>query len=367
MRILQVCSATEMGGGEVHVADLTRALVQRGHAVSLAVRPNSPLREALAGVILSWHELSLRNSLDLSSARRMAEIIRDNSIDIVHAHVGRDYLVSALACKRSGRARLVITRHHYLPVKQNAIYRWMLQDVGAVIAVSKSVAAAVAERWTLKPYQMHVVPNWIDADRFQPIDRDAARAMFRIKLPIAVACIGQLNPAKGQEEFLRAAARIARTRSDVEFLIVGSEADKGGFKLHLKNLARELSIADRVNFTGFVHHMPELFAAVDVVVVPSWDEGFSLVALEGLASRRAVVASDVGGIRDIIKDNSTGMLFPARDANALANKLLWVVSDAPFRDRLGTQGQKDVYEKFNREQVIDEIEAVYRDVLEIRD
>src|SRR5438876_3033649 len=101
MKILQVCSASEMGGGEVHVADLVRGLVSRGHAVYLAVRPDSPLRGPLAGVIASWHEMPLRNSLDLQSARAIAELVDAHGIDIVHAHMGRDYLLAALACKQT--------------------------------------------------------------------------------------------------------------------------------------------------------------------------------------------------------------------------------------------------------------------------
>src|SRR4030095_16770643 len=110
------CSASEMGGGEVHVADLVRGLTARGDAIYLAVRPDSPLRSSLAGVIASWHEMPLRNSLDLQSARAIAGLVDTHGIDIVHAHMGRDYLGAALACKQTNRARLVLTRHHYLPL-----------------------------------------------------------------------------------------------------------------------------------------------------------------------------------------------------------------------------------------------------------
>src|SRR5215813_12310779 len=221
MKILQVCSASEMGGGEVHVADLVRGLTTRGHAVYLAVRPDSPLRGLLAGVIASWHELPLRNSLDLQSARAIAQIVAENGIDVVHAHMGRDYLVAALACKQTNKARLVLTRHHYLPLKRSALYRWLLGDAAVVIAVSDSVRQSILERLQLPPDRVRTLPNWIDPERFKPGDRDAARAMFPIRSNIAVACIGQVSKAKGQEEFVRAAAALARTRTDVEFLIAG--------------------------------------------------------------------------------------------------------------------------------------------------
>jgi glycosyltransferase involved in cell wall biosynthesis len=348
----------------VHVADLVRALAARGHAVYLAVRPESPLREPLAGVIASWHEMPLRNSLDLQSAHAIAALVNQHGIELVHAHMGRDYLVAALALRHARRARLVLTRHHYLPLKRNLVYRWLLEDVAAVIAVSDSVRESVMGRLGLPPERVHTIPNWIDPARFQPIDREAARAMFRLRGGLAVACVGQITEAKGQEEFIRAAARIGQMRLDVQFLIAGEEGERGTpFTNHLKRLAHSLGIGERVTFMGYVRHVPQLMAAVDIVVVPSWDEGFSLVTVEALAARRAVIASNVGGISGIIKDNVTGLLFPARDAQALSNKMLWALSDAPLRDRLGAQGQRDVYMRFGRDQVIDRIEALYQEVL----
>ena len=364
MKILQVCSASEMGGGEVHVADLVRGLTARGHAVYLAVRPDSPLRGPLAGVIASWHELPLRNSLDLQSARAIAQLITENGIDIVHAHVGRDYLVAALACKQTNNAKLVLTRHHYLPLKRSALYRWLLGDVATVIAVSDSVRQSVLERLQLPSEKVRTLPNWIDPERFKPADRDAARAMFRVRYNIVVACIGQITQAKGQEEFVRAAAALARTRTDLEFLIVGQESEEGGaFTKRLTDLARSSGLQEKLRFLGRVKHIPQLLAAVDVVVVPSWDEGFSLVTIEAMAARRPVLASRVGGITGIIKDNVTGLLFPPRDVHALTDKLLWLVSDAPLRERLSVQAQRDVYARFGRDHIIDQIESLYMEVL----
>jgi glycosyltransferase involved in cell wall biosynthesis len=103
---------------------------------------------------------------------------------------------------------------------------------------------------------------------------------------------------------------------------------------------------------------------VDVVVVPSWDEGFSIVTIEAMAARRAVIASDVGGISGIIKDNVTGLLVPSRDIQSLTERLLWLVSDAPLRERLAMAAQREVYVKYGREQIIDRIEGVYKEVLE---
>lgn len=365
MKILQVCSASEMGGGEVHVADLARALASNGHAIYLAVRPNSPLRNPLAGLIASWHEMPLRNSLDLQSVRAIADIVNQHSIEIIHAHVGRDYLVAALARRAAPRAKLVITRHHYLPLKRNAIYRWLLQEASAVIAVSDSVRESVIGRLAMPAERVHTIPNWIDPARFQGIDRDAARAIFRLRANMVVACIGEITPAKGQEEFIRAAGRVSKMRQDVEFIIVGEERDDSEpFTKQLKRLAESLGLGERLTFMGYVRHIPELLAATDVVIVPSWDEGFSLVTIEAMAARRLVLASNVGGISGIIKENVTGALFPPRNASALGDKLIWLLSDGAVRDRLAAQAQRDVYTRFGREQIIERIESLYLQILQ---
>ena len=210
MKILQLCSASEMGGGEVHVADLVRALARRGHELHLGVRPASPLRDVLKNLPITWHEMPLKNSLDLYSSRMLTDLIEARRIDIIHAHVGRDYLVAALACRRLQRCKLVLTRHHYLPLKNNLFYKWLLgNNVAAFIAVSDSVRDSLIERLELAPERVQVIPNWIDSSRFQTVERHVARAMFGIEKPYAVVCIGQLTPEKGQEDFIRAAGQMA--------------------------------------------------------------------------------------------------------------------------------------------------------------
>ncbi|MFM8394284.1 MAG: glycosyltransferase, partial [Acidobacteriota bacterium] len=99
MNILQVCSAASLGGGERHVIDLTRALIERGHRLHLVVRPGSPLQAPLAGWPVTFHELPLRNSLDLASVWRLSQLIRRERIEVLHAHVGRDYLVCGMAAR----------------------------------------------------------------------------------------------------------------------------------------------------------------------------------------------------------------------------------------------------------------------------
>src|SRR3954470_18877427 len=116
MRILQICSAREIGGGEKHLADLANGLAQRGHELFAALNAASPVRAMLSSLAADHIlELPMRNSLNLATAMKLSRFVRTHDIDIVHAHVARDYPLAALATGRS-QARLVLTRHVLFPL-----------------------------------------------------------------------------------------------------------------------------------------------------------------------------------------------------------------------------------------------------------
>ena len=138
MRILQICSAREIGGGERHLADLANNLASRGHEIFAAIAPGSPVRAELSSLAAdNIIELPMRNALSVSSGLRLSRFVRERRIEIIHAHVARDYPLAALAAGRSG-ARLVLTRHVLFPLSR--IHRLTLRRTSRVIAVSGAVA-----------------------------------------------------------------------------------------------------------------------------------------------------------------------------------------------------------------------------------
>lgn len=369
MRILQVCSADGIGGGEVHVADLALGLLERGYDVEMAVRPASKLPDYVArrnhvkAGSLVWHQLPLRNAMDLGSVRGLARILTERSIDVVHAHVARDYPVVALAASPGKRAALVVTRHHYLPLKGNLVYRRLLSKA-RIIAVSDSVRRTVIESLGCKPSRVHRISNWIDLARHSaPRQRGAERHAYGITRRVAVALVGQITPLKGHEEFIKAAARIVAERADVEFLIVGSDTEPGHhFETRLRREVREFGIEDFVRFQGHVDDLNGLLAAVDAVIVPSWNEAFSLVTAEAMAAGRAVVASRAGALEELVEHDRTGLLVPARDPESLATAIVRLAEDPALVEFLG-QNAKVAAERFSRDHSIDSVVNVYKEAL----
>src|SRR5690242_19519322 len=144
MRILQICSAREIGGGERHLADLANELAKHGHEVFAALSPGSHLRTELSELNSSnVIELPMRNALNLSTAMKLSRFVREKKIEIVHAHVARDYPLAALVTGRSN-ARLVLTRH--VLFSMNPVHKLTLRRTARVIAVSQAVADAQREQ-----------------------------------------------------------------------------------------------------------------------------------------------------------------------------------------------------------------------------
>lgn len=369
MRVLQVCSAEGVGGGEVHVADLALGLAERGVDVELAVRPASRLPELVERLApgrsasFVWHRLPFRNAVDLVSVRGIARLVESREVDVVHAHVARDYPVVALATRGKSRARLVLTRHHYLPIKGNVLYRKLLTRA-TILAVSESVRRTVLASLGLPPEQVVTAPNWVDLERAGATrDRTAARRALGVTRRVAIALVGQLTPLKGQEELLEAAAVVASRRSDVELLVVGEDSEPGApFRTKLERRAAELGVAEFVRFLGYRDDLPEVFAAVDAVAIPSWNEAFSLVAVEALAAGRPAIASDVGGLAEIVEHERTGLLVPPRDSAALASAFLRVAEDPALAARLGHAGP-EAARRYARGPGIDRVLGVYRELV----
>ena len=136
MKILQICSARQLGGGEKHLADLANGLARRGHEVYAAVAPWSPLVAELSSLPKqNIVELPMRNSLNVASALKLARLVRQHEIEIIHAHVARDYPLAALAARRAG-ARLVLTRHVLFPL--NRIHKVTLRRTSRVIEIGRA-------------------------------------------------------------------------------------------------------------------------------------------------------------------------------------------------------------------------------------
>ena len=344
------------------------ALVDRGHEVYAALPPSSPLRDELrrlpAANILT---LRLRNALDLGSALELARHIREHKIEVVHAHVARDYPLAALAVRRNRRTRLVVTRH--VLFRLNRLHALTFRHAQRVIAVSRAVERALSAQKIIPARKITVIPNGIDFRRLdaglQGFDREATT--LRMKIPPGsslVGTVGELKRQKGHENFLRAASVIARENERAHFLIAGDDPTRAGeYRAALERLIDELGLTKRVHLTGWIDEVAPLLAALDVYVSASHTESFGLAIVEAMASGRAVVATATEGAREVIDEGQTGLIVPVGDCEALAASVLRLLENGDERGRIGALAASQARERFDLKRMVDATEQVYLEAM----
>ena len=362
MRILHVSSARTYGGGERHFVDLTRGLANRGHDVFVAYRPTSEWKHELDFLPRDHHfKVSIRNSFGILSAIRIADFIRENQIEIIHAHVARDYIPASIASMASN-SKFVLTRHLALPLKP--FNRFALKNVAKTIGVSEGVVAGL--RNLFPKDKVVLVHNGIDISGRKIEDRDRLREEFRTfhNIPLDVPLIGtlgELKELKGQREFVLAAAEVAKSHPDSRYVVVGRDnsIDKK-FRRELKRLASVSGLEERFLWLDWLNDTRPFHAAIDVFVSPSRSESFGLAMLEAMASGVPVVATETDGAKQLL--GIDGHFIPVEDPVTLARAISESLDDEKIRADSAAAMLERVAAMFDLERMIAETEKVYASV-----
>ncbi len=293
---------------------------------------------------------------------KLKKLIRRKDIHLIHTDSPRQAFYAGLAARLT-RTPLVWHARVSTPEKRS-FEKFLFNHANKIIAVSDAASQRYRgfERFDEKAT---VIYNGVDLTEFgpKPIDRKLKQE-FKIKEDlILVGTLGQLIPGKGQEVFLKAAARIFERASKVIFMIVGD--GNHAYRKKLEDLCTDLGLSGNVVFTGFREDIPRIMNTLDIVVLPSTThlEGFSRVIIEAMASSKPVIATDSGGNPEAIENGTTGILVPAEDSNRLAASILDLVQDEDKRKRMGAAGKQRAERLFSIEKNVSRIEQTYEDLL----
>jgi L-malate glycosyltransferase len=362
LNILQLSSAKTFGGGEQNLVDLTIGLQRRGHQVRFAGRPGSALLQRLTHLPPDHISLiPLRNAIDVHSASLLSRLVKQQNIEIIHAHMARDYSLAAYAVSRNPRTRLVITRHVLFALHR--LQGRVLAHASRVIAVSGAVARQLEKQKLLPAEKIVVIENGIDFSRLRDraIDRkEFCRGQSFPDDALIIGTVGELNPLKGHDLFVRAAARVAEKSPRARFVIVGDDhSQKKETELVVQKLIKKLRLEDRVRLLGEVEEVGPLLAVMDLFVSASRTESFGLAIVEAMASGVAVIATATEGAQELIREGETGLLVPLDDEAAMAEKILGVLENPHKRTRMAQQARTEAVDRFDVERMIDAVEQLY--------
>jgi L-malate glycosyltransferase len=363
MKILQVSSASSFGGGERYLVDLANTLAGRGHELYAALRPNSPTATHLRLPPARLKFLPLRNAIDAPSAQALASLVRKQQIDVIHAHMARDYSLAAYAARRNPKTKLIVTRHVLFPL--NRFHRRTLSQAAAVIAVSAAVGRQLESQALVHVERIAVIPNGIDVSRF---DRAKSRLNRRgllasLRLPVEsllVGSIGELRKLKRHDDFIRAAANLVPQFPQANFVLAGVDPSQTKeMQSELERLITELNLNGRVQLLGWLDNAEELVCALDIFVSASETESFGLAIGEAMAAGTAVVSTATEGASELIEDGVNGVLVPIGDVTRMTEEIALLLSDEDRRHQLGVRARERINKRFSLQRMVDEIEELY--------
>ncbi len=387
-RILLVQHCPHMGGSAVSATVTARALIRNGYSVDVAVAEAGPFVERFeregCRVLIVPHHNWLRSGGIVRCAKRwtrefaavgaFTRLLADGGYSLVYANT----IVSVAAALAARRTRTPCVWH----------IRELFDDVGGEMTVpslggrkivQKAVwycadhvivnSAAVARNILgLEDHaSLSIVPNSVADELFHDVINSHA-ARESLGLPsggLIVGVPGTLRPMKGHPFLLRAAAKVCQQSTEIHFAITGD--DQSSWAEELKRQVSDLGIGEHVTFLGRVNDMCSFYAASDVISIPSRAEPFGRVAIEAFAEGKAVIASAVGGLAEIVESGSTGILVPYDDVAALAAALQCLTSDARLRNEYGMAARQAAHNLYTEEKYAARVTEIVNRVLAGRD
>lgn len=361
LRIAHVLSSLQMGGQERVALDLAAAQVRLGHvavAVSLAAPPHGALAEEFEARGVAIRSVPKGPSVRPGVVLRLARLLLDESIDVVHTHNPQPLLYGAAAGRLARRA-VVHTKHGANPDAGRRL--WLRRFGGhlahAYVAVSEATAAVASKNRECPPERLVVIPNGIDLDAFAP--DEVARAEVRAELGIpedafVIGTVGRSSVEKDHALLVRAAGQVLGP--GVRMVIVGDGPEMERVRAEARRYEPWIVVP------GARRDVSRVLAAFDLFALSSRTEGLPLALLEAMATGLAVVSTDVGGVGEVTQRGAVARLVPPGDEAALASALRELVGSPASVRELGERARARS-RRFDLAGVVDDYMAVYRRAL----
>lgn len=365
-KISYVITSLDYGGAERQLLALAKGIRQRGWDVDVTtlIAPNA-FTEDLSAAGIPLHSLGMKRGVaDPRAVVKLARRIRARAPAIVHSHMVHANLLSRVSRIMAPVPLLISTAHSMIEGGRLIEMAYRLTD--RLCDLTTNVSPAAVERYVARKlvprWRIRYVPNGVDLNEFARDSKDgtAIRRSLGVTSEHLWLTVGRLDPVKDHGNLLRAWASVASERAGT-LVIVGEGPEKGA----VRDLIRELGISERVRMLGARPDVKNLLTAADSFVLSSKFEGLPMVLLEAAATELSIVATDVGGVSEIVQHGETGYLVAPQNHEALATAMRRTMElDPAIRQEFGARGRRRVIERFGLDSVLDTWEALYRTVSE---
>lgn len=352
MNVMELCLSSGLGGLELYVYHASAAL-NNNHNVIAALLENSKLDNYYKehSTINRFYIKQSGNPAPIINARKLARIIDNNSIDIIHMHWGKDLALAAFAKLFSKRKpALVYTRQMMMTRSKNDFYHnflyrqmnLMLTITRELETLAKSFIHRYANKITTLYYGVKQPDNVLDKTAI----KQQREELGFLEHDFIVGLIGRLEVSKGQHLLIEAIQLAKQKGHNIYALIVGHEMDKG-YREKLKHQATRLGIPANIKFQDFVSNPQQLMQLCDCIVLASAKETFGLVLPEAMRAGVAVIGSNSGGVPEIINHGETGLLFETGSIPSLYKQIEKLFLDSDLMNKLAKHGKLSADERFS--------------------
>jgi glycosyltransferase involved in cell wall biosynthesis len=352
-----------LGGGERIALKIAAMLPQYGYRASILTFSAHPDSAGLKAPPCPVYLLPLQRTYDLKAFRAaldLKQFLRQQKIQIVQTFFESSDIWAGFVTKSMSKAKLVWSRRDMgilRSSKHRIAYRVMSGVPDAVFAVSEQVRRHCIEIDRIDPTRVQTIYNGLDLADWGTVSRPAKAQGKAI-----VTTVGNIRRVKGHDVFIKAAATIVQHLPDISFSIAGDVLEPDYFQ-ELKALVRDLNLSNCFRFVGGVTNLHEHLSSSDIFVLPSRSEGFSNAIVEAMAASLPVVATDVGGNAEAVKDGVSGFIVPSDDPAAMAAAIIRLISDPLQAQAMGEAGKNLVIGKFTTKAMMDRIAVSYQNLL----
>ncbi|WP_373036175.1 glycosyltransferase family 4 protein [Sulfurimonas sp.] len=361
INILELCLSPDLGGLELYMVRASHFLHGKTNTISV-INEFGKLDQYYKDTEYQYEKIKRSSTLlSFLTARKLAKIIDDNSIDVVHLHWTKDIPVAVLAKFLSKqKPKLVQTRNMTMTrFKDDFYHRFLYKNMDLMLPVTYQVKEQI-EKFIPSDIRPKIEVLYMGAESPKIIsyeEKETLRSKYNLGKSFTVGIVGRIEEGKGQYLVIEAIKELASKGMDAKALIVG-HAMNDTYLEQLKDNIEKDGIKDRVVFTGFMTEVQKLMQVCDVIVLATDRETFGLVLIEAMQCNIAVVGSDSGGPLEIIDDNESGLLFKTKDSNDLAKKVEKLFNDKSLRKSLAGTGKLKADEKFDSETQFEKLKII---------
>ncbi len=370
LKVIHLVEDLKIGGAERVIADTALGLDRKKYDASVwCVTRGGETASELSEKGIEVKILGISSYHNPLNTFKMIRLLKFARPDIVHTHGYFASVIGRLAARKAGIPVILAHVHStYWEYKKRhlMIERKLSRFTHKIICCSKAVENFVKNTEKITDNKTIVIYNGVDEERFCPLKSPTSiRAEFGMSEEAAVVgTVSSLTPHKGHEYLIQAASLVLNTLPSAKFIIVGD----GPLRKRLEDQAKNLDIHPAVIFTGTRKDIPEILSLMDVFVLPSHTrEGLGIAIIEAMAAERPVVATEIGGIPEVVNDGETGLLVPPGDAEALSKAIIELLRNPKKTKEMGVKGRTRVKEKFTTKKMLSEIEHVYLSLINRRE